>query len=186
MPERAHVVSVEALESFRASLIVYISQARATLEEVTADVVRARNWVEHDQRAHWEKEVRRLERALDEAQQALFSARLSLLSKETSVEQLLLSRAKRARDEAEAKRRVVKGWTRNFDNRVQPLVKQMEKLHSVLSFDMVRAIAYLADTIRILSSYAEMAAPPGQPKENIVPAEARGVGGNAEAGGAKP
>ena len=48
MPERAHVTSLEALESFRASLILYVSKARPTLEEVSADVVRTRLWLEND------------------------------------------------------------------------------------------------------------------------------------------
>ncbi len=42
MPERAHVTSVDALESFRANLIIYLSKARPTLEEVSADVQRMR------------------------------------------------------------------------------------------------------------------------------------------------
>ena len=64
MPERAHVTSVDALESFRASLIVYLSKARPTLEEVSADVQRTRGWLEDEQRTHWENELRRRSRAL--------------------------------------------------------------------------------------------------------------------------
>ena len=46
---------------------------------------------------------------------------------------MAVQRAKRALDEAEAKLRVLKQWNRVFDNRVDPLVKQMEKLHTVLA-----------------------------------------------------
>ena len=34
MPQRAHVTSLSAIEAFRANLIVYLSKARPTLEEV--------------------------------------------------------------------------------------------------------------------------------------------------------
>src|SRR5512142_794953 len=112
MPDRAHVTSLEALESFRASLIVYLSKARPALEEVSADVQRMRGWLESDQRTYWANEVRRRSQVLKEAQQALFSAKLSTFREAGSVEQLMVHRAKRALDDADAKLRTVKQWNR--------------------------------------------------------------------------
>ena len=63
---------------------------------------------------------------------------------------MAVQRTKRALDEAEAKLRVVKQWNRVFDNRVDPLVKQMEKLHTVLAHDMVQAVAFLTQAISTL------------------------------------
>jgi hypothetical protein len=103
--------------------------------------------------------MRRRRRALDEAQQALFSSRLSNLREVSAAEQLAFQRAKRAVDEADAKLRVVKQWNRVFDNRVDPLVKQMEKLHTVLAHDMVQAVAVLTQTIAKLDAYAGIAPP---------------------------
>lgn len=161
MPERAHVRSVDALESFRANLIIYLSKARPTLEEVSASVQRMRGWLEGEQRTYWESEFQRRSRALQEAQQALFSSKLSSFREASALEQMAVQRAKRARDEAEAKLRVLKQWNRVFDNRVGPLVKQMEKLQTVLSQDMVQAVAYLAQAIQTLDAYAEVAPPAG-------------------------
>ena len=73
---------------------------------------------------------------------------------------MAVQRAKRALDEAEAKLRAVKQWNRVFDNRVDPLVKQMEKLHTVLANDMVAAVAYLAQAIDTLHAYAGVITPP--------------------------
>ena len=120
MPDRAHVTSVEALESFRSSLIIYLSKARPTLEEVNASVQRTRGWLEGERRTYWENEFRRRSRALEEAQAAVFSSRLSSLREVSAAEQMAVRRAKRDLDEAEAKLRVVKrgtgcsttGWTR--------------------------------------------------------------------------
>ncbi len=159
MPERAQVTSIDALEAFRSSLIVYLSKARPTLEEVSADVQRTRGWLEGEQRTYWESEFRRRSRALDEAQAALFSSRISNLREVSAAEQMAVQRAKRALDEAEAKLRTVKQWNRVFDNRVDPLVKQMEKLHTVLANDMVKAVAYLAQAIDALHKYADMVQP---------------------------
>jgi hypothetical protein len=159
MPQKARVTSLEALEAFRANLIVYLSQARPALDEVSADVMRARAWLEDEQRLHWENQMRRRTKELEQAQQALFSARLGVLRKETSAEQFAVHRAKAAVTQADEKLRVIKRWSRDFEGRVQPLVKQTEKLHTVFSNDMVQAIAYLTQVIRTLAAYAEIKAP---------------------------
>jgi hypothetical protein len=173
MPERAHVTSVDALEAFRASLIVYLSKARPTLEEVSAAVQRTRGWLEGEQRTHWENEFRQRSRALQEAQAALFSSRLSSFRDTSAAEQMAVQRTKRSRDEAEAKLRVLKQWNRVFDNRVDPLVKQMEKLHTVLAHDMVKAVAFLGQAIRTLDAYAKVAPPSAVP--GAVPAVGQGA-----------
>jgi len=163
MPDRAHVTSVDALEAFRSNLIVYLSKARPTLEEVNAAVQRTRGWLEGERRTYWESEFRRRSQALQEAQAALFSSKMSRMREASAAEQMAVQRTKRALDEAEAKLRVLKQWNRVFDSRVNPLVKQMEKLHTVLAHDMVKAVAFLAQAIQTLDAYAEVAPPTAVP-----------------------
>jgi hypothetical protein len=170
MAERAKITSVDALEAFRSALIIYLSKARPTLEEVTADVLRMRLWLENEQRTHWENQMRRRAKELEQAQSALFSARLGNLRQETAAEQMAVHRAKRSVEEAEMKLRLIKQWTREFDGRVQPLAKQTEKLHTILANDMVQAVAYLTQALNTLAAYVEIAPPPevagsGSPKE---------------------
>ncbi len=162
MADRARVTSVDALDAFRSNLILYLSKARPTLEEVSSDVMRTRIWLEEEQRSYWQNQLRIRSRALEEAQQELFSARLSSFRDESAAEVMAYRRAKQQLEEAQAKLRVVKLWARDFDNRVQPLLKQVEKLHAVLSNDMVKAAAYLAEAVKTLDAYAQIA-PPAQP-----------------------
>lgn len=159
MAEKAVVSSVDAIETFRANLIIYLSKARPTLEEVSAEVMRLRSWMDNDQRNFWESQFKRRSKELQEAQAALFSSRIGLLKKESAAEQMAVHKAKRSLDEAELKIRVLKRWSRDFEGTVQPLVKQMEKLHTVLSNDMPKAIVYLAQVVKTLSSYADRSAP---------------------------
>src|SRR5260370_20630701 len=137
MAEKAQVTSLDALESFRSHLIVYLSQARPAVEEVSAEVMRTRMWLEGDQRFHWENQMRRRMKVLEQAQEALFSSRLGALRHETAAEQMAVHRAKHGVEEAEAKLRVLKKWKREFEGRVQPLVKQPEELHTVFTNHMV-------------------------------------------------
>ena len=163
MAQGARVTSVEALEAFRSTLIVYLSKARPTIEEVSADVLRMKLWLENDQRMFWEGQVKRRLKALEQAQAELFSARISNLREETSAEQVAYHRARRALDEAQDKLRVVKRWSREFDSRAQPLVKQMEKLHTFLANDLVKAVNYLAEAAQTLHAYAGMSPPSIEP-----------------------
>ncbi len=159
MAERARVTSVDALDAFRSNLIVYLSKARPTLEEVSSDVMRTRVWLEDEQRTYWQNQLRVRSRALEEAQQELFSARISNFRDESAAEVMAFRRAKQQVEEAQAKLRLVKTWARDFDHRVQPLLKQIEKLHTVLSNDMVKAAAHLAEAIKTLHAYAGIAPP---------------------------
>jgi chromosome segregation ATPase len=155
MTQRAKVGSLEAIEAFRANLVVYMAQARSALEEVSGDVMRTRLWIENDQRRYWEGEFRRRRRELEEAQQALFSARLSQFSDAISLEQMAMHKARRALDEADAKLRTLKRWDRDFEGTVQPLVKQMEKLHTILSNDLVKAVVELDHIITTIAAYSQ-------------------------------
>ena len=74
---RYKVTSLEALEDFRAKLIVYRDKASRVLDEVSDDVTRTRVWLENERPAYWQAQVRRLNRDLETAQQELFSAQLS-------------------------------------------------------------------------------------------------------------
>ena len=78
MPERAKVTSLEVIEDFRAKLIIYRDKAGRVLDEVSDEVLRTRLWLEGDRQTHWQNQIRRLTRELEQRQQELFSAELNL------------------------------------------------------------------------------------------------------------
>src|SRR5258708_39561878 len=132
MTQKANITSVDAIKAFKANLIVYLGKARPTLQEVSADVLRTRLWLQNDQRVHWEGQVRRRQKELEAAKAAVFSSKLSIMREVSAAEAMTLQRAKRALDDAEAKLKLVKKWDREFENRTQPLLKRMEKLQATL------------------------------------------------------
>jgi len=153
MPAKANITSVDVLDSFRAALIEYLSKARPTVGEVNSDVLRTRLWLENDQRVYWERQVKRLTRRLEDAKQALFGARLSNLRDAPMAEQLAVRKAQDAVDFADGKLKRVKYWLREFDHQAEPLVKQLEKLETVLASDLPKAIAYLSQASMTLDDY---------------------------------
>jgi len=180
MAERAHVTSVDAIESFRAQLIAYLGKVRPLLEDATDEAARTRQWLESDRRIFWENQVRRRTKIHQEAQQAVFSAKLSNLRETTTAEQVAVQRAKRALTEAEEKLRIVKKWSLEFEHRSDPLVKQLESLRTMLGSIMPKAAAHLAQLVKTLDAYAgvspPVAAPPtsGESNASADPADTKG------------
>lgn len=156
MADRAQVTSVEAIEAFRSALIVYLSKARPALEEIANEVLRARQWLQNDQRRLWEGEMKLRTKKLERAQAELFSVSMSKFQEVSAAQQLLVHRAKDAFEEAQKKLAMLKKWDRELDNRSEPLVKQVDQFQSFVTSEMPKAIAYLSQVIRALEAYTEV------------------------------
>ena len=159
MAGQAKITSVEAIELFRAALIVFTSHARPALEEISSEMTRTRLWLENDQRRFWENERRMRSKKMEQAQQELFTARLSDFQETTSLLQMTFNRAQRAVRDAEEKLLRLKKWDRELDNRSAPLLKEVEQMHSFLTSEIPRAIAYLSQVVRALDAYTDASAP---------------------------
>ncbi|MCC7374139.1 MAG: hypothetical protein IT581_05765 [Verrucomicrobiales bacterium] len=194
MSERAQVQSVEAVEAFRAHLIVYLAKVKPVLEEVGSDLQRMQLWLDLEQRMYWEKETQRRARRLEEAQNALFSSRLSSLREVSALEQAAVHKAQRDLDEAREKQRRLSRWSRELGPRTQVLVKQLGTLDSFLTQDMGRAVAWLTEALRALAQYSELrvvAAPPSALTPEVVgdgtgaeePGATKSAGNSAQTGG---
>ena len=184
MAQRSHVSSVEAIEAFRASLIVYLSKARPAIEEISNEVSRLEQWLEHDQHNHWVAEIRMRTRKLEEAQQELFTAKMSKMKDATAAQEMALQRARQQLREAEEKQVVTRRWSRDLENRTQPLLKEISQLHTFVTTDLVRAVEYLVQVLRALDAYAGIPVPGGgsDATSTADPAEAAGDAKAPDAG----
>ena len=154
MTPQAHVSSIEALDLFRAQLIVYLEKASGAVNDVADDVMRTRAWLQSDQRMFWEAQVRRRTRELEMTQQELATAQLGSLGEAASARVQAVTKAKRALNDALEKLACVKKWARQYDNEVATLVKQVEKLGGFLAADLRHAVAHLAQVIGTLDAYS--------------------------------
>lgn len=168
MPERARVTSLEAIDDFRAKLIIYRERAGRVLDEVNDDVTRTRLWLQSERPAHWQNQIRRLTHELERRQQELFSAQLSNLSDSSHVQQAAVQKARRAIRDAEEKLKTTKQWHRQYDQRVEPLGRQVEKLRHTLGHELGQAVAWLNEMTKTLGAYAELS--PGHAAANPAPA----------------
>ena len=156
MPERAKVTSLEAIEAFRSRLIVYREKAGRVLDEASEEVLRTRMWLENDRVTFWEGQIRRKHKELEMRQQELFSAQISGMRDASFVQQQAVQKARHALRDAEDKLRLVKVWNRQYDQRVEPVAKQVEKFRHNITHDMAQAVAYLDQVIKTLAEYSEI------------------------------
>jgi hypothetical protein len=163
MAANANVTSIDALGAFRSDLIVFRTAAMQVLDEVSMEVQRMRQWIRHDQRLHWQGEIRRRQKKLDQALQELMGARMSSLQDSTAAQQSAVTKARNAFHEAEEKLRAVKYWDRNFDLVVDPVVKQLGGLRTALEHRMPKAIAFLANARQALDDYSDRHHAPDAP-----------------------
>lgn len=164
MASKADITSIEALEAFRANLVIFLKKARQAVDEVCDEVRRTRYWVQTDQRSYWQREERRRRKVLDQAEQELMSARISGLRDSTPVQQAAVRKARHALEEAEAKVRSVKMWNLRYDQLADPLAKRIEGIRQQLDDEMPKAIAYLTQARKTLEAYAETQAPSNAPQ----------------------
>ena len=155
----ANVSSIEALDSFRSSLVMYLEKAGASLDEINQEVKRTRHKLNNESMLHWKMEMRKRVKALDLARSEYFSARLTHSgSSGATGKQVAVRRATEAKREAEDKLRKIKKWSRDFDSEIEPLAKKVENLRASMLYEMPNAVAFLEQAARTLSDYAGMRA----------------------------
>ena len=172
MATHAKVTSTDALEVFRASLIVFLNKGHSALDQVSDEIRRTRSWIQQDQRTHWENEGRRRARALAQAEQELLSARMTKAIDNLTAQQAAVHKAKHALEEAQEKLRKIKVWTRDFDSIVEPMARGLNSLRTYLDHDLPHAIAYLVEVQKIMDAYTEAPKKAEPPVEAAKPLEA--------------
>jgi hypothetical protein len=171
MTGQAQITSVEAIESFRSKLIVFLTQARSVLDEAANELSRTRLWLQNDQRALWEHELRSRGRRLEEAKQELFNAKLSQFQESTALHLMAVQRNQRAMQDAEDHIGALKKWDRELENRAAPLMKQTDQLQGFLATDMMQAVAYLDQALKALDAYRNVSAPHTEKAAVVIPAK---------------
>jgi len=155
MAQQARVTSIEELEAFRASLVRFIEHARRALDDATGEVHRTRGWLEVDRTLHWDRELKRAKRALEQAEQELYSAGLSSIKTSDSFRKMAVLKARRRLAETQERRKAVKHWRQVFEQETGPLLHHVEALYDKLARGLPAGVASLGESIRALEAYAE-------------------------------
>lgn len=155
MSEQAKVSSIDALEAFRSDLIQYMEKARVALEDAEGEVRRTRTWLDVDRAGYWTRQLKQRTQRLDQAEAELYNVNLTSPRDSHTVQKMAVARAQRDINEAEEKLRKLKHWRQTFDNRVTPLLRQMDPMLSIVGQHLPKGVNALTEMIKTLQSYAE-------------------------------
>ncbi|HUB68270.1 MAG TPA: hypothetical protein VL981_12360 [Candidatus Methylacidiphilales bacterium] len=155
MAIQARVTSTDALEMFRAKLVIFMGKARVTLDDVTDEVRRTRVWLQHDQPMRWEGEIRRRTKILDQAMHELRNAQFAGQEAAIQTRQAAVNRAKQGLAEAEDKLRRIKKWNQNYDNISDPIVRRLDGFRGFVTDELPKGAAHLRNIQKALEAYAE-------------------------------
>ena len=159
MATQAKITSLDALDSLRSHLIVFMAKARRSLDDAGDEVRRMREWLQHDQRTHWETEIRALTKKLEQAEQELLSAKLAGHREALIAREAVVRRFREALAHAQGKLRAVKQWGQRYDSVADPVVKGLDDLRGFLEYDIPKATAYLVSIQKTLESYSDAPMP---------------------------
>jgi chromosome segregation ATPase len=155
MSEQAKVSSIDALEAFRSDMIQYMEKARVALEDAEGEVRRTRTWLDVDRAGYWTRQLKQRTQRLDQAEAELYNVNLTSPKDSHTAQKMAVARAQRDINEAEEKLRKLKHWRQTFDNRVTPLLRQMDPMLSIVGQHLPKGVHALTEMIKTLQSYAE-------------------------------
>jgi hypothetical protein len=158
--ESAKVTSIDALDSFKASLIVYRDRAGAILDEISGDVARTRIWLETERLPHWKRLVQQRTKELGQAKQELMTAQLSEVPETVKARRLAVHKAELSLRDAEEGLARVKHWIRRYETQVESRLKTVTKLRDFLASEMGKGVVFLEGATASLIEYAETKPPP--------------------------
>jgi hypothetical protein len=155
MAEHANVASIDALEAFRADLIQYMEKARVALEDAEGEVRRTRTWLDSDRTTYWTAQYKQRVKQLEQAEAELYNVTITSPSESHTFQKMAVMKARRKLEEAEEKLRVLKKWRQTFDNRVTPLLRQLDPMFFMVGRHLPKGVHSLGESIKALQAYAE-------------------------------
>jgi len=163
MGRSARVTSIDAIATLSAGLQRFRAEASGALDDLDIALRRILEWIHHDRKEHWAKELRRGLEAVSQAKLQLQQARVSrrIAGHEPSCidEQRALDRARRRLELAEQKVKAVQHWMHALDRAADEFQQNRTRMANWLDTDLPQAVAALGRMSQSLESYVSLAAP---------------------------
>lgn len=161
---QANVLAIHALEELRAALSRFADEAQQALASAAQEARRIQDWLAERQ-AHWQREVRRREEILRQAEAALRRCQDTVYydpetgrsyRPDCSGYEMQALRARTYLAEAQAELESVIRWARLVQQTAADYERQAQRLASQLAHDLPKATALLSRSLAALQLYAAM------------------------------
>jgi hypothetical protein len=162
----ARVESIDALRAFRAALVKFAEFASTAIGHAESEVDRTLIWLEGEQKAHWEGQVRKRTEWMMRAKLALQDKKLYKTfdgrPQPATEEEQAYHAAVRRLDEANEKRENVRRYVRILHKQSLLFKGHIQRLNTIIQTEMPTAAAHLDQLAAVLEAYVA-AGRPGEP-----------------------
>jgi hypothetical protein len=176
MSTPANVQSSDAIDAVRLALISFAEQVSDALTELSTEMRRVLEWLEHDRPRYWKNQVRLSTDEVHQAQQALHRCLMFPIAGERPScyeERAALKKAQARAAYCQEKTERVRHWQRVLQHELFEYDGRISQLVRILEIDVPRAIAMLERIIRHLDEYqAIRAADPRSSYNDVALAQA--------------
>lgn len=179
MARYARVESIDALQSFKVALVKFTETAAVALTDADSEVTRTLHWLENEQLAFWQTQVRKRTELVERAREAVrskkylpdaFGRQPSAVDEEKAL-RVAMARLEEAQQKLVATRRyagVLKKEIENYKGGVHRMLTQVEA-------DLPAAVAHLSGLLASLREY--VAAGPASAASQAGSAQPSGAAG---------
>ena len=176
-----NVRNIDVLRSVREAFILFSEDSKHAMDSMESEVRRCIDWLTHDQRIHWQNEVKRRIEKLSSAKAELNRKQISQKSgvKHDTEQREAIREAKERLEEAQDKVENIHKWLPLVEQAVMEYNGQARPFADLLEFEVERSIELLDRMINALDEYVHIQ-PPETFRPTLPPASA------ATAVGAQP
>lgn len=161
MSESARVSSTEALKQAKAAMLEFSDAITMALASVDADINRTGFWLTQDRPAHWKRQVRLREEAINKIKAAIMRKRIIAAPEPASVveEEKSLDRAKMLLGHAHARYEAVRRWGPVWDREAMMYKTSTHAITEFLHREVPQAVARIERMLESLEQYTRVAVP---------------------------
>lgn len=172
----AQVRSFETIERVREAYAKFGHRSTEGLDELSGEIRRVIDWVEHDRPAYWKERVRRAYDDLAEAKSNLHRCLMYPINDETpscADERAALKKAQAHLAYCQDKQQRVREWAQKLRHELHEYTGRVSKLRRLADEDIPRAVGLLDRTLRSLEQYVSGSAgpPPKASSDDTPPPE---------------
>jgi hypothetical protein len=156
MSTPAKVYSSEAIEAVRMALMSFTEQVSDALTELSAEMRRMQDWLEHDRPRHWKGQTRRAMDMAHEAQQALHRCLMFPIANERpscTEERAALKKAQARLAYCQEKEDRVRKWQQTMRHELFEYEGRISQLVRLVEVEVPHAIGVLNKILRNLEEY---------------------------------
>ena len=161
MSTPAKVHSTEAIEAVRVALMKFVEHVSDALAELSAEMRRMQEWLDHDRPRYWKSQMRKSVDMVHEAQQALHRCLMFPIANERpscTEERVALKKAQARQAYCEQKEERVRHWQKTMRHEMFEYEGRMSQLVRLVEVEVPQAIGVLSRIMRNLEEYHSLRA----------------------------